>query len=243
MLIRARSIVVAMTPHSEHGAVVRLMTPEDGLQPGYVRGGRSRRLRPVLLPGNIVEAELRSRTDTQLAALTAELVASRAPLMAEPLAAAAIAWTCALTATALPEAQPYPRLFSALDGLLAAIEAAPSARGWATGLVRYELLLLSELGFGLDLARCVATGSADDLAFVSPRSAAAVSRVAGAPHSDRLLRLPGFLHDGTSAADWPDILDGLALTRFFLGRDLLNDRSGGILPARERLVDRLTRLA
>jgi DNA repair protein RecO (recombination protein O) len=243
VLIRARAIVVAVMTHGENGAIVRAMTPADGLQPGYVRGGRSRRLRPVLLPGNIIEADLRSRTDTQLAALTAELVTSRAPLMAEPIAAAAIAWACALTATALPEAQPYPRLHAALDGLLSAIEAAPSARGWATGLVRFELLLLSELGFGLDLTRCVATGAVTDLAFVSPRSACAVGRVAGEPHADRLLRLPAFVRDGSAAAAWPDILDGLALTGFFLARDLLNDRSGGILPARERLVDRLKRLA
>jgi DNA repair protein RecO (recombination protein O) len=240
MHIQAQAIVCAVLAHGEHGAVARLMTPENGLRPGYVRGGRSRRLRPALVPGNIVQAEFRARSEDQLAALTVELVRSRAPLLAEALPAAAIDWACALTATALPEAQPFLELHSALDGLLSAIEAAPAARGWAVGLVRYELLLLAELGFGLDLTRCVATGEREDLAFVSPRSGGAVSRPAGEGYEDRLLRLPPFLIAG-GAADWPDIIDGLKLTGHFLARDLLTERRAAILPARGRLVDRLVR--
>jgi DNA repair protein RecO (recombination protein O) len=139
--------------HGEHGAIVRALTPAEGLQAGYVRGGRSRRLRPVLAPGNVVQVEFRARTDTQLAQLSVELVHSRAPLFAEPLAAAGIEWACALTAASLPEAQPYPALYAGLDGLLGAIEAAPSARGWVAALVRYELLLLDQLGYGLDEER------------------------------------------------------------------------------------------
>ena len=141
------AIVVAVRAHGEHGAIVRALTPTDGLQAGYVRGGRSRRLRPILVPGNIVQAEFRARTEDQLAGLTVELVRSRAPLLAEPLPAAAIDWACALTAAALPEGYPCPRLHDALDGLLGAIEAAPAARGWAAALLRYELLLIAELGF------------------------------------------------------------------------------------------------
>ncbi|MEM8697220.1 MAG: recombination protein O N-terminal domain-containing protein [Pseudomonadota bacterium] len=150
MQLSTRALVCAIRPHGEHGAIARLMTPANGLVAGYVRGGRSRRIRPVLLPGNIVQAEFRARTEDQLAGLTVELVTSRSGLYAEPLAAAAIEWACALTAAVLPEGQDYPRLHSALDGVLAAIEAAPSARRWASGLVRYELLILRELGFGLD---------------------------------------------------------------------------------------------
>lgn len=147
MHLRAHAIVCSVRAHAEHGAVVRALTPENGMQAGYVRGGRSRRLRPVLLAGNVIAAEWRARTDTQLAALTAELVTSRAPLLAEPLAAAAIEWVTALAATTLPEAHPYPRIHAALDGMLTAIESAPSARGWALGLARYEALLLAELGY------------------------------------------------------------------------------------------------
>jgi len=150
MHLTTPAIIVAVRAHGEHGAIVRALTPGDGIQPGYVRGGRSRRLRPVLLPGNLVQAEYRARTEEQLAQLSVELVRSRAPLLAEALPAAAIDWSCALTAAALPEGQAYPRLYDALDGVLSAVEAAPSAKGWAAALVRYELLALSELGFGLD---------------------------------------------------------------------------------------------
>jgi len=149
MRIEANAIIVAVRPHGEHGAIVRALTPSDGVQPGYVRGGKSRRLRPILMAGNLVQAEYRARTEEQLASLSVELIHSRAFLLSEPLASAGIEWATALTASALPEGQPYPRLFQGLDGLLAAIEAAPSARGWAAALVRYELLMLEELGFGL----------------------------------------------------------------------------------------------
>lgn len=242
MHIRATAIVCAVRAHGEHGAIARLLTPDNGLQPGYVRGGHSRAMRPVLLPGNLVSAEFRARSEEQLAGLVAELVHSRAGLFAEPLPAAAIEWVTALTGVALPEGQPYPRLHAALDGVLAAIEAAPSARGWAGALVRYELLLLSELGFGLDLASCAASGATEDLAWVSPKSGQAVSRVAGMPYADRLLPLPRFLLEGGEAG-WPDIRDALRLTGFFLTRDLLAGPRASVVDARERLVARIGRLA
>ena len=242
MHLFAHAIVCAVRAHGEHGAVAQLLTPADGLQPGYVRGGHSRRLRPILLPGNLVAAEYRARSDEQLASLTVELLHSRAGLFAEPLPAAAIEWATALTATALPEGLPVPRLHTALDGVLRAIEAAPSARGWAGAMVRYELLLLSELGFGLDLASCVATGSIDDLAWVSPRSGQAVSRAAGEPYAAKLLPLPRFLLAG-GEAEWAEVRDALRLTGFFLERDLLARSRSGVLDARDRLVTRIGRLA
>jgi DNA repair protein RecO (recombination protein O) len=241
MHLRTQAIVLSVRAHGEHGAGVRCLTPADGVQPGYVRGGHSRKLRPILQPANLVLGEWRSRTEETLAGLTVELVHSRAPLHAEPLAAAALEWATALTAATLPDAQPYPRLYEALDGLLAAIEAAPGARGWAGALVRYELLVLAELGFGLDLDRCVATGSNDDLAYVSPKSGAAVSRSAAAGYEARLLRYPAFLRGG-GAAEWDDILDGLGLTGHFLERDLLHGRAADALAARARLVERLKRV-
>jgi DNA repair protein RecO (recombination protein O) len=226
--------------HAEHGAVVRLMTPDDGLQAAYVRGARGRRMRPVVVPGNQVQARLRSRTEEQLAHAELELVHSRAPLLSEPLPAAAIDWVTALTATALPEAQPYPRLYAALDALLALIEAAPSALGWASLLVRYELLVLAELGFGLDLDRCAVTGSNDDLVAVSPRSGRAVSATEAEPYSGKLLSLPKFVREG-GAANWPEIRDGLELSGYFLLRDVLTGRTAGLTEARSRLVERLLR--
>ncbi|WP_445193784.1 DNA repair protein RecO [Sphingomonas sp. Tas61C01] len=240
MHLRAQAVILAARAHGEHGSVVRAFTRNDGVQPGYVRGGRSRAMRPILQPANLVLGDWRARTGEQLAALTVELVHSRAALHREPLAAAAIEWVAALTAVSLPEAQAYPRIFDALGGVLDAIEAAPAARGWAVALVRYELLLLAELGFGLDLDRCVATGATDDLAFVSPKSGSAVSRGAAQGYEERLLALPPFVRVG-GEADWPDILAGVALTGHFLARDILIDRRAEPLAARARLIDRLKR--
>lgn len=239
-ILATPAIICSLRQHGEHGAIARLLTPDHGLIAGYVRGGRSRAMRPVLLPGNSVAATFRARTEEQLASLTVELAHSRAPLHAEPLPAAAIDWACALTAIALPEGTPYPALHSALDGVLGAVEAAPAARGWAVALVRYELLLLAELGFGLDLTRCAATGDATDLAFVSPRSAAAVSRVGAVGYESLLLPLPPFLLEG-GTGEWGQILDGLRLTGFFLERCILTDWRADVLAARERLIDRLKR--
>jgi DNA repair protein RecO (recombination protein O) len=242
MRIEVPAITCALLTHGEHGAVVRLMTAEHGLQAAYVRGARGRRMRPVLIPGNLVQARLSARTDSQLAQAEVELVHSRGPLLGEPLAAAAIEWATALTAASLPEGQPYPRLYQALDGLLAAIEAAPAASGWGAALVRYELLLLAELGFGLDLDSCAVSGSNDSLVAVSPKSGKAVSAAEAAPYKEKLLPLPAFLADG-GPASWPAILDGLRLTGHFLRRDLLTDRAAPVLDGRERLVDRLRRAA
>ncbi|NIJ16940.1 DNA repair protein RecO [Sphingobium vermicomposti] len=234
------ALICAVRHHGEHGAIARLLTPDHGLQAGYVRGGRSRAMRPVLLPGNGVKAEFRARTEEHLAGLTVELEHSRAPLLSEPLPAAAIDWACALTAATLSEGTPCPALYQALDGVLGAVEAAPAARGWAAALVRYELLLLAELGFGLDLGRCAATGGNGDLAYVSPRSAAAVSRAGAVGYESRLLPLPAFLLEGGSG-DWSAILDGLRLTGFFLERSVLTDWRADVLAARARLVERLGR--
>ena len=241
MRLETEALICAVRAHGEHGAIVRALTPGDGMQPGFVRGGRSRRLRPILLPGNLVQAEYRARTDDQLAGLTVELVHSRAPLLAEALPAAAIEWSLALTAAALPEGQSYPRVYQALDGLLAAVEAAPSAKGWAVALVRYELLILAELGFGLDLSECAATGAREDLAYVSPRSGRAVSESGAGEYREKLLRLPSFLLAG-GPAEWSDVVEGLRLTGHFLARDLLIERQADILAARERLVERLRRV-
>jgi DNA repair protein RecO (recombination protein O) len=197
-------------------------------------------MRPVLIAGNVVEAQLAARTETQLPQATVELVHSRGSLLSEPLPAAAIEWATVLTATALPEGQPYPRLYEALEGLLDAIEAAPSASGWGAALVRYELLLLAELGFGLDLERCAVSGSNDDLVAVSPKSGRAVSAAEAEPYAGKLLPLPPFFQQGGQAS-WEEIAQGLALTGHFLARDVLTDRSRLIGEARDRLVDRLRR--
>ena len=240
MRIETKAIVCALRNHGEHGAVARLMTPEHGLQAAYVRGARGRRMRPVLIAGNVVQTQLSARTESQLPQATLELVRSRGPLLSEPLPAAAIEWATVLTATVLPEGQPYPRLYQALEGLLDAIEAATAASGWGSALVRYELLLLAELGFGLDLDRCAVTGTIDRLVAVSPKSGRAVSAAEAEPYAGKLLPLPPFVRQGGQAS-WEEIDQGLELSGHFLLRDLITDRSRPVAEARGRLVERLRR--
>jgi DNA repair protein RecO (recombination protein O) len=150
MRFTGQAIVCATRPHGETAAIVRLLTAEHGLVAGYVAGGRGRQLRPVLVQGNLVSAELRSRAEGQLPFARLELVESRGPWLSEPLPAAAISWVTALTAAALPERHPYPGLYAALAGLLGAVCHAPSARGWVPGLIAFETLLLRDLGYGGD---------------------------------------------------------------------------------------------
>ena len=147
MHISATAIICSVRSHGETGAIVRAFGADDGLIASYLRGARGRNLRPVLIPGNVIKGEWRVRTPGQLASLVAEPLHSRAHLLSEPLAIAAIDWVTALTAATLPEAHPYPRLHSAMDGLLTAIELAPAARIWAGAVAQYETLLLAELGY------------------------------------------------------------------------------------------------
>ncbi len=198
-------------------------------------------MRPILIPSNIVQADYRARTEDQLASMTAELQQSRGPYLGEPLASAALDWVTALTAAILPEEYSYPHLHSALSALLDAICGAPSAKGWAVALVRYELLLLSELGFGLSLEKCAVTGDTDDLVFISPKSATAVSRGAGQVYKDKLLPLPRFLKE-PAIPEWEDIFDGLKVTGFFLRRHFFEDRRNDVMASRTVLVDRLKRV-
>jgi len=243
MHIRAPAIICAVRPHGEHGAVVRVVIRDHGLMSGFVQGAHAREKRPLLIPGNEVAAEFRARTEAQLPSLSLELTHSRGPLMGEPLAAAALTWLMVLTAHSLPEGHPYPHLYDALEGVLGAIEAAPAARGWAASVVRYELMVLTELGYGLDFERCVVTGATDDLRWVSPKSGGAVSGAAGDVYANRLLALPAFLRNGARAPQWEDILAGLTLTGHFLERHLFADDRRDVFSARARLIDRLVRAA
>lgn len=240
MNLTDEAIVCAVLGHGENGAVVRLLTPSNGLIAGYVRGGRSRKLRPILQPGNLVQATLRARVSEQMPAATLELIRSRAPLTLDRMGAAAIEWMTALTAATVPEGMAYEQVYAALSGLLEVMDHADDQRLWMAGLVRYELLLLEKLGFGLDLSECAATGVKDDLAFVSPKSSKAVSRAAGEPYAGRLLPLPAFLRGKGGTPSWDEIADGMKTTGHFLERDLM---TGGwrsqMLSTRERLVSRV----
>lgn len=153
MHFRAPAIVCSTHPHGETAVIAGFLTAERGLVSAFVAGGRGRQLRPVLIPGNAVDVELREKSEGRLPFARVELLASRGPWLSEPLPAAAIAWITALTAAALPERHPYPALHQALCGVLEAVCMAPSARLWALPLLSYEVLLLRELGFGVPVAR------------------------------------------------------------------------------------------
>jgi DNA repair protein RecO (recombination protein O) len=150
MQLRASSILLASRQHGETAAIGRFLTRDYGLVAGYVAGARGRQLRPVMIPGNRVEIDLRAKSDSQLPFAKVELLESRGPWLSEPLPAAAISWVCALSASVLPERYPYEHVFDALDAVLGAVCQAPSARAWLPVLVGYETLLLRELGYGGD---------------------------------------------------------------------------------------------
>jgi DNA repair protein RecO (recombination protein O) len=215
------------------------MTRDHGRHLGLVRGGTGARLRPVLQPGNRVSAVWQARLDEHLGQFTVEALDARAAsLLAIPHALYGLTHLAALCRL-LPERDPHPRLHAALADLL---ELLPHSRPAATGLVRFELQLLSELGFGLDLASCAASGAHLDLAYVSPRSGRAVSRPAGEPWKDRLLVLPAFLLEPyPEGASDDDILAGFALTGFFLTRHVLDPRGLKLADARTSFIAAIRR--
>lgn len=233
---RDQGIVLAVNPHGEANAVLELFTREHGRHLGLVRGGRSRRLRPVLQPGNTVDAAWRARLSEHLGTFTVEMGEAHAALALDDRAALAGLSTLTGLARLLPERDPHSALYEATLVVLAHI-ADPGI--WPGLLVRWELELLNELGFGLDLERCAATGSASELIYVSPKSGRAVSREAGEPYKTRLLSLPGFLGEARdSDPRLSDILAGFTLTGFFLDRHVLEPRGLRMPEARGRQIGR-----
>lgn len=229
-----RALVVGVRPHGEAAVILELLTHGRGRHLGLVHGGRSRRLRPVLQPGNTVVATWRARLDEQLGSLQVEAETHRAAgLMDSPLALFGIATLCAHVRL-LPERDPHPGLFEAAEEVVERLEhggLAPAA------IARFELGLLAELGFGLDLASCAATGGAGDLVYVSPRSGRAVSRAAGEPYRGRLLDLPAFLADGLDAPPTGDELAAaFRLTGFFLEARAYGPRGLALPDERSRFV-------
>jgi len=232
-------IVLGVKRHGEANAILELMTRAHGRHLGLVRGGAGSRLQPVLQPGNRLIGTWRARLDEHLGHYVVEALDQRAasflPLPHALYCMTHIAALCRL----LPERDPHAHVYGALEDVLATLT---DRRRAGACVVRFELLMLAELGFGLDLATCAASGRAEDLVYVSPKSGRAVSRDAGEPWKDRLLALPAFLRDVD--ADEPpaqDIADGFALTGFFLLRHVLEPRGLGFAEARENLIATLRR--
>jgi DNA repair protein RecO (recombination protein O) len=222
-------IVIGVKRHGEANAILDLMTREHGRHLGMVRGGFGSRHKPVLQLGNSVSATWRARLDEHLGHYTVEGLKLRASnFFAAPHAIYGVTHLAALMRL-LPERDPHAGLYAVFEGILEHLEDPVVA---APLVARFELHVLSELGFGLDLDECVASGTTEDLIYVSPKSGRAVSRAAGAPYADKMLHLPAFLRDSEAMASGGDIADGFALTGFFLTRYVLEPR--GLILGDER---------
>lgn len=217
---RDEGVILSVRRHGETSVIAEILTAQHGRALGLVRGGRSKTQRPVLQAGNTVHAVWRARLEEQLGTFTLEPLLLRAgAIMEEPFRLAGLATITGL-AQLLPEREPHPRIYEAMRVVLEAVD---DDAVWPALLVRWELGLLEELGFGLDLSACAATGQRDNLVFVSPKSGKAVSAQAGAPYRDRLFRLPAFLRE-PAAASPGDIAEGLRLASYFLERHLFEPR-------------------
>lgn len=237
------AILLSARPHGESAALVVLFTRDHGRHAGLIHGGQSARLRGVLEPGNHLAVTWRARLADQLGHWSVELQrAAAAPVLDEPDRLSALAAACALLDTTLAEREPHPGLFDASLALFGAL----TLEVWAEVYVRWELGLLEEAGFGLDLSRCAATGRAasdlgnETLSHVSPRTGRAVSSAAAEPFKDKLLPLPRFLL-GQSQGGPVEVMQGLTLTGHFLERFAFAQRHVDLPPARRRFVERYTR--
>ncbi|MCC0058133.1 MAG: DNA repair protein RecO [Hyphomicrobiaceae bacterium] len=231
-------IFLSGKPLGEANLIAEMLTLEHGRHLGLVRGGRSRRVRPTLQSGNLVRVTWRARLADHLGGYNVELMeAHGARALDDPRALAAIG-TLAEFVKLLPERDPHPELYATTLHVLRSF-AEPDI--WPALLVYWEFQLLQELGFGLDLTSCAATGETEDLAYVSPKSGRAVSREAGAPYAARMLALPRFLVDGDAPFEASEIVAGFALTGFFLERDVLAPHGLKVPEARNRLLDLLRR--
>ncbi|MBV8537969.1 MAG: DNA repair protein RecO [Alphaproteobacteria bacterium] len=243
-----QGIVLARRRHGESAAVVSLLTREHGRHAGLVRGGAGKRAGSLYQPGNLLAAHWRARLAEHLGTLTAELVdAFASRVLDDALRLSALTSACALLESALPEREPHTPLFdSSLELLRALASPFPSGEGGELGCgsayARWEMQALAELGFGLDLGACAATGQREDLAYVSPRTGRAVSGGAGAPYADRLFALPAFLGTADPAADVAEVAAALRITGHFLERHVFGPHNRRLPAARTRFVERWRRL-
>ncbi|ABD88193.1 DNA repair protein RecO [Rhodopseudomonas palustris] len=235
-------IVLGVRRHGESSAIVELLTRGHGRHLGLVRGGAGSKLRPLLQPGNSVSAVWRARLDEHLGYYVLEGTRMRAAMLLASSHAVYGVTHLASLARLLPERDPQPEIYERLERTLDDFDDVGEA---AVHVIRFELTMLAELGFGLDLANCAATGVTSDLIYVSPKSGGAVSRAAGEPWRDKLLRLPPFLREGSAQRnDWSDqdLQDGFLLTGRFLLRNVLEPRGQGHSDARDGFINAVVRL-
>ena len=236
------AIVLAVRRHAENDAILSALTLEHGRHVGLVHGGAGKRAGPLLQPGNRLSTTWRARLAEQLGHYRVEpmqLLAAR--LVDDPARLLGLASACALLEGSLPERESHPRLYAGLLRLLETMVQNENGN-WPETYVRFEVLLLSDLGFGLDLGSCALSGATGDLAYVSPRSGRAVGREAAGAFAPRLLPLPAFLLGlGEAAASEEDVAAGLRLTGHFLAKHVFAPADRPLPAVRERLADRLAR--
>lgn len=240
---RDEGVLLSMRPHGEGSAIIEVFTGAHGRHLGVVRGGASRKMAAILQPGTQLHLDWRARLEGHMGAFRVEPLRSRAVLLEDARALAGLGAVCALVHATLPERDPHPVLYSRS---LALLDDMAAGRAWVGAYLRWELTLLEEIGFGLDLQRCAVSGAREDLAFVSPRTGRAVSRQAAGDWAPRLLPLPQVLL-GQGPATLAEIGQSLDLTGHFLAKALL-ERTGtgsgagsGLPEARARLLARLAR--
>jgi len=236
------AIVLTANKHGESSLIVSLLTEHHGRHAGLVRGGAGRRNRGIYQPGNLVNAQWRARLPEHLGAFTCELTnAKAATLLDSPLELSVLASACAIVEVALPERESHPSIYK---GLLIVLNSLDDEEVWPTVYVKWEIGLLQELGFGLDLTSCAATGNTEDLIYVSPKSGRAVSREAGEPYRDKLLQLPGFLSKPDRQCPQDDLYTALKLTGYFLERHAYGHADHRRMPqSRTRLLNRVRALS
>ncbi len=229
--------VLSARAHGETGAIVELLTARHGKYAAHVAGGASRRMKPFLQAGARTIVHYRARVSDQLGSAQLEPVGGGpSALFDDRMALAGLSAAAAVAAAALPEREPHPGVFLAFEALTAALML-PEI--WPAVFVRFEAGLLQELGFGMDLSKCAATGDVDDLIYVSPRTGRAVSRKAGEPYKDRLLPLPPFMLSAQTGLAAGDVKAGLDLTAHFLELFVFGPVNRPLPPARVWLVERL----
>jgi len=232
------AIVLSTRKHGEGAIILHVLTRERGHWSGLVRGGASVRARGLYEPGNTIRATWTARLEEHLGAFRCELSrATAAAVMVDALRLSALSAACAIADAALPDREAHRPAFEGLQILLSALEAEDPA--WSTVFAKWELGLLRELGFGLDLSECAVTGETTGLEYVSPRSGRAVTGVGAGNYKDRLFPLPAFLTESGTLGTWREVRDALAMTGYFLARDIFVHNRHRTPKARDRFLERI----
>ncbi|SHH26834.1 DNA replication and repair protein RecO [Cognatiyoonia sediminum] len=236
---RDEGILLSVKPFGENSVIAEVFTENQGRYAGVIRGGTSRKLAPMLQPGAQLQADWKARLSEHLGSLTVELLRSRtAQAMSGRLALAGLNAVCGLLSVVLPEREPHSDLYVQTERLL---DLLPNAEVWPLAYVQWEIQVLSDLGFALDLSSCAVTGATEGLSFISPKTGRAVSTDGAGEWADRLLPLPAVLK-GEGEAEAEDILQALDVTGYFIEHKVLAGLGGAKMPAaRMRLIDALKR--